>query len=96
MQNLEINSISKIEFQEIFRGLTTQYGKFLGYKDEPKKDGKRGKKIASVPAKPPYADHLAGVAKIGINASKNFKIEREDRKREQFDPDSSISHCDAG
>ena len=66
MQNLEINSIPKIEFQEIFRGLTTQYGKFLGYKDEPKKDGKRGKKIASVPAKPPYADHLAGYAKIGI------------------------------
>ena len=37
-----------------------------------------------------------GVAKIGINASKNFIIEREDRKREQFDPDSSVSHCDAG
>jgi|TARA_R110000744_G_scaffold37546_3_gene85924 carbon storage regulator CsrA len=37
-----------------------------------------------------------GVAKIGINASKNFIIGREDRKREQFDPDGSISHCDAG
>ena len=37
-----------------------------------------------------------GVVKIGINASKNFIIEREDRKREQFDPDSSVGHCDAG
>jgi carbon storage regulator CsrA len=37
-----------------------------------------------------------GVAKIGINASNNFKIEREDGKRERFDSDSSVSHCDAG